>query len=133
MLFLLTHELALFLSPPSKNALKFLEVHASFQRCKQTDEVTGIYCARPKVHTKKAANVKVHANRILAHYMCHTFKALGDTGHMPKRLIIVDGLDECINLDQESRIQKRYAEDQERVQARVLDLIHTLCNPPAFD
>ncbi|KAJ2911894.1 hypothetical protein MD484_g8521, partial [Candolleomyces efflorescens] len=56
------------------------------------------------------------------------FKALGDTSHMPNRLIIVDGLDECINSDQESRVQKRYAEDQERVQARVLDLIHTLAS-----
>ncbi|KAJ2915781.1 hypothetical protein MD484_g4655, partial [Candolleomyces efflorescens] len=56
------------------------------------------------------------------------FKALGDTTHMPNRLIILDGLDECINLDQESRVQKRYAEDQERVQARALDLIHTLAS-----
>ncbi|KAJ2915792.1 hypothetical protein MD484_g4638, partial [Candolleomyces efflorescens] len=56
------------------------------------------------------------------------FKALGDTSHMPNRLIIVDGLDECINSGQESRVQKRYAEDQERVQARVLDLIHTLAS-----
>ncbi|KAJ2915777.1 hypothetical protein MD484_g4651, partial [Candolleomyces efflorescens] len=56
------------------------------------------------------------------------FKALGDTSHMPNRLIIVDGLDECINSDQESRVQKWYAEDQERVQARVLDLIHTLAS-----
>ncbi|KAJ2912476.1 hypothetical protein MD484_g7936, partial [Candolleomyces efflorescens] len=56
------------------------------------------------------------------------FKALGDTSHMPNRLIIVDGLDECINSDQESRVQKRYAEDQEMVQRRVLDLIHTLAS-----
>jgi hypothetical protein len=56
------------------------------------------------------------------------FKALGDTKHMPNRLIIVDGLDECINSDQESRVEKRYAEDQERVQIRILDLIHTLAS-----
>ncbi|KAJ2915779.1 hypothetical protein MD484_g4657, partial [Candolleomyces efflorescens] len=56
------------------------------------------------------------------------FKALGDTSHMPNRLIIIDGLDECINSDQESRVQKKYAEDQERVQVRVLDLIHTLAS-----
>ncbi|KAJ2915782.1 hypothetical protein MD484_g4654, partial [Candolleomyces efflorescens] len=56
------------------------------------------------------------------------FRALGDTSHMPTRLIIVDGLDECINSDQESRVQKRYAEDQETVQRRVLDLIHTLAS-----
>ncbi|RXW16671.1 hypothetical protein EST38_g9185 [Candolleomyces aberdarensis] len=45
---------------------------------------------------------------------------------MPNRLIIIDGLDECINSNQESRVEKEYAEDQERVQVRVLDLIHTL-------
>jgi hypothetical protein len=56
------------------------------------------------------------------------FKALGDTKHMPNRLIIVDGLDECINSDQESRVEKRYAEDQERVQIRILDLVHTLAS-----
>jgi hypothetical protein len=54
------------------------------------------------------------------------FKALGDTKDMPNRLIIIDGLDECINSDQESRVEKSYAEDQERVQIRILDLIHTL-------
>jgi hypothetical protein len=40
--------------------------------------------------------------------------------------VIVDGLDECINSEQESRVQKQYAEDQERVQVRVLELIRTL-------
>jgi hypothetical protein len=56
------------------------------------------------------------------------FKALGDTDtkDMPNRLIIVDGLDECINSDRESRIEKKYAEDRERVQIRVLDLIRDL-------
>ncbi|KAJ2916751.1 hypothetical protein MD484_g3639, partial [Candolleomyces efflorescens] len=55
------------------------------------------------------------------------FKALGQhLEEMPNRLIIVDGLDECINSNQESRVEKQYAEDQEKVQVRVLDLIHTL-------
>ncbi|KAJ2922705.1 hypothetical protein H1R20_g14388, partial [Candolleomyces eurysporus] len=56
------------------------------------------------------------------------FKALGDTTDMPNRLIIIDGLDECINSDQESRVDKKYAEDQEAVQIRVLDLIRTLAS-----
>jgi hypothetical protein len=56
------------------------------------------------------------------------FKALGDTEGMPNRLIIIDGLDECINSDSESRIEKKYAEDQEIVQIRVLDLIRTLAS-----
>jgi hypothetical protein len=55
------------------------------------------------------------------------FKALGQhLEEMPNRLIIVDGLDECINSNRESRVEKQYAEDQEKVQIRVLDLIHTL-------
>ncbi|RXW23721.1 hypothetical protein EST38_g2106 [Candolleomyces aberdarensis] len=45
---------------------------------------------------------------------------------MPHRLVIIDGLDECINSDQQSRVEKQYAEDQERVQVRVLELIRTL-------
>ncbi|KAJ2912388.1 hypothetical protein MD484_g8023, partial [Candolleomyces efflorescens] len=54
------------------------------------------------------------------------FKALGDLADMPNRLIIIDGLDECINSKQESRVEKQYAEDQEKVQIRILELIHTL-------
>jgi hypothetical protein len=54
------------------------------------------------------------------------FKSLGELDNMPHRLVIIDGLDECINSDQESRVEKPYAEDQERVQVRVLDLIYTL-------
>ncbi|KAJ2916695.1 hypothetical protein MD484_g3694, partial [Candolleomyces efflorescens] len=46
----------------------------------------------------------------------------------PSRLVIVDGLDECINSDRESRVEKKYAEHQERVQIRVLDLIHALAS-----
>ncbi|KAJ2929908.1 hypothetical protein H1R20_g7171, partial [Candolleomyces eurysporus] len=54
------------------------------------------------------------------------FKSLGGIGIMPHRLVIIDGLDECINSDQQSRVKKQYAEDQERVQVRVLELIRTL-------
>ncbi|KAJ2930467.1 hypothetical protein H1R20_g6620, partial [Candolleomyces eurysporus] len=55
------------------------------------------------------------------------FKALGQyVEEMPNRLIIVDGLDECINSNRESRVAKKYAEDQEKVQVRVLDLIYAL-------
>ncbi|KAJ2922692.1 hypothetical protein H1R20_g14396, partial [Candolleomyces eurysporus] len=56
------------------------------------------------------------------------FKTLGTTQDMPNRLIIIDGLDECINSDRESRIEKKYAEDRETVQIRVLDLIHALAS-----
>uniref|UniRef100_A0A4Q2D2Z6 Nephrocystin 3-like N-terminal domain-containing protein n=1 Tax=Candolleomyces aberdarensis TaxID=2316362 RepID=A0A4Q2D2Z6_9AGAR len=54
------------------------------------------------------------------------FKSLGELDDMPHRLVIIDGLDECINSDQQSRVEKQYAEDQERVQVRVLELIRTL-------
>ncbi|RXW20767.1 hypothetical protein EST38_g5079 [Candolleomyces aberdarensis] len=56
------------------------------------------------------------------------FKALGDTTDMSNRLIIIDGLDECINSDRESRVDKQYAEDQETVQMRILDLIRSLAS-----
>ncbi|KAJ2921005.1 hypothetical protein H1R20_g16087, partial [Candolleomyces eurysporus] len=45
------------------------------------------------------------------------FKSLGELDKMPHRLVIIDGLDECINSDQQSRVEKQYAEDQERVQS----------------
>ncbi|KAJ2912959.1 hypothetical protein MD484_g7464, partial [Candolleomyces efflorescens] len=45
---------------------------------------------------------------------------------MPNRLVVIDGLDECINSVAESRIEKKYAEDREHVQMRVLDLLNTL-------
>ncbi|KAJ2918734.1 hypothetical protein MD484_g1650, partial [Candolleomyces efflorescens] len=54
------------------------------------------------------------------------FKALDELEDMPNRLIIVDGLDECINSVHESRTEKQYAEDQEIAQLRILDLIKTL-------
>ncbi|RXW21876.1 hypothetical protein EST38_g3974 [Candolleomyces aberdarensis] len=54
------------------------------------------------------------------------FQSLGELDDMPHRLVIIDGLDECINSDQQSRVEKQYAEDQERVQVRVLDLILAL-------
>ncbi|KAJ2932403.1 hypothetical protein H1R20_g4726, partial [Candolleomyces eurysporus] len=54
------------------------------------------------------------------------FKSLGELDDIPHRLIVIDGLDECINSDQESRVEKHYAEDQEHAQIRVLDLILTL-------
>ncbi|KAJ2924896.1 hypothetical protein H1R20_g12209, partial [Candolleomyces eurysporus] len=54
------------------------------------------------------------------------FKALGELDDMPNRLVIVDGLDECINSDQEYTVDRQHVEDQERVQIRILELIHNL-------
>jgi hypothetical protein len=63
------------------------------------------------------------------------FKALSKMDRIPTRLVIIDGLDECINSDQESRLEKAYAADQEKVQRQVLELIHILhshCLPLCF-
>jgi hypothetical protein len=54
------------------------------------------------------------------------FKAIGELEGIPNRLVIIDGLDECINSERESRVEKKYAEDQEKVQVRVLGLVQTL-------
>ncbi|KAJ2936835.1 hypothetical protein H1R20_g246, partial [Candolleomyces eurysporus] len=54
------------------------------------------------------------------------FKALGELEDIPNRLVIIDGLDECINSGHDSLVEKKYAEDQEKVQVRVLELIHAL-------
>ncbi|KAJ2937073.1 hypothetical protein H1R20_g19, partial [Candolleomyces eurysporus] len=51
------------------------------------------------------------------------FKSLGELEDIPNRLVIIDGLDECINSGQESRVEKKYAEDREEVQVRVPELI----------
>ncbi|KAJ2912547.1 hypothetical protein MD484_g7867, partial [Candolleomyces efflorescens] len=53
-------------------------------------------------------------------------KLLSGLSDIPNRLVIIDGIDECINSDRESRVEKKYAEDQEQVQIRILDLIHRL-------
>ncbi|RXW21988.1 hypothetical protein EST38_g3872 [Candolleomyces aberdarensis] len=62
----------------------------------------------------------------LTRLIVEPFRALDNLDEMPNRLIIIDGLDECINSDQEFRLERKWAEDQERVQIRVLDLILTL-------
>ncbi|KAJ2931021.1 hypothetical protein H1R20_g6095, partial [Candolleomyces eurysporus] len=54
------------------------------------------------------------------------FRSLDNLEEMPNRLVIIDGLDECINSDEEHRGERQYAEGQERVQVRVLGLIHKL-------
>ncbi|KAJ2936417.1 hypothetical protein H1R20_g678, partial [Candolleomyces eurysporus] len=54
------------------------------------------------------------------------FKALGELDDIPNRLVIIDGLDECLNSDQECTVDRQFAEDQENVQIRILDLIHNL-------
>jgi hypothetical protein len=54
------------------------------------------------------------------------FKSLSNLASLPNRLVIVDGIDECINSGRQSLIEKKYAEDQEHVQIQLLRLIHCL-------
>ncbi|RXW13751.1 hypothetical protein EST38_g12104 [Candolleomyces aberdarensis] len=53
-------------------------------------------------------------------------RSLSNLDDIPNRLIIVDGIDECINSDRESRLEKKSAEDRETSQLRVLNLIQNL-------
>ncbi|RXW18542.1 hypothetical protein EST38_g7312 [Candolleomyces aberdarensis] len=76
--------------------------------------------------SRNPLNLKKSLEVQLVKLIVEPFKAIGRFGDIPNRLVIIDGLDECIKSEQESRMEKKYAEDQERVQVRVLDLIHTL-------
>ncbi|KAJ2922750.1 hypothetical protein H1R20_g14372, partial [Candolleomyces eurysporus] len=70
--------------------------------------------------------VKMALEDQLVELIVKPFKSLPDLDTMPNRLVIVDGIDECINSGRESLEKKKYAEDQEAVQIRVLNLIHCL-------
>jgi hypothetical protein len=70
--------------------------------------------------------MKIALELQLVKLIVEPFKALPTLDAVPNRLVIIDGIDECINSDRESRVKKQYAEDQEAVQIRVLDLIHRL-------
>jgi hypothetical protein len=74
----------------------------------------------------KPGIVKMALELQLLKLIVEPFKSIGDLATMPNRLVIIDGIDECINSDRESRVEKKYAEDQELVQIRVLNLIHRL-------
>jgi hypothetical protein len=67
--------------------------------------------------------VKMALERQLDELIVKPFKSLSNLEEEPIRLIIVDGIDECINSARESCMGKQDAEDQEAVQVRVLDLI----------
>ncbi|RXW12289.1 hypothetical protein EST38_g13565 [Candolleomyces aberdarensis] len=74
----------------------------------------------------KPGIVKMALENQLIELIVKPFKSLPNLNTMPNRLVIVDGIDECINSDRESLLKKEYAEDQEGVQIRVLNLIHHL-------
>ncbi|KAJ2936385.1 hypothetical protein H1R20_g710, partial [Candolleomyces eurysporus] len=70
--------------------------------------------------------VKMALEDQLMELIVEPFKSLPNLDTMPSRLVIVDGIDECINSDRESLVEKKYAEDQEVTQIRVLNLIRCL-------
>lgn len=74
----------------------------------------------------KPGIVKMTLEDQLMELIVKPFRALPNLDSMPNRLIIVDGIDECISSDHQSLVEKKYAEDQEVVQIRVLCLIHYL-------
>ncbi|KAJ2936806.1 hypothetical protein H1R20_g255, partial [Candolleomyces eurysporus] len=76
--------------------------------------------SRSPLILKKALEIQ------LVKLIVEPFKALGNLEDIPNRLVIIDGLDECISSEQESRVEKKYAEDQEKAQVRILNLIHSL-------
>ncbi|RXW22505.1 hypothetical protein EST38_g3350 [Candolleomyces aberdarensis] len=75
---------------------------------------------RDPVILKKALEIQ------LTRLIVEPFQRLDGLEEMPNRLVIIDGLDECINSDQEWLVPRQYAEERERVQIRILDLILTL-------
>ncbi|KAJ2918894.1 hypothetical protein MD484_g1480, partial [Candolleomyces efflorescens] len=84
---------------------------------------------RPHVEAairEKPGIVKMALEHQLVKLIVEPFQSLVDLSVIPNRLLIIDGIDECINSDQESRVKKQYAEDQEAVQIRVLELIRRL-------
>jgi hypothetical protein len=70
--------------------------------------------------------VKMALEIQLVKLIADPFKCIPNLDTIPIRFVIVDGIDECINGDRESRVKKKYAEDQETVQIRVLNLIQKL-------
>ncbi|KAJ2917910.1 hypothetical protein MD484_g2491, partial [Candolleomyces efflorescens] len=74
----------------------------------------------------KPNTVKMVLEVQLVDLIVNPFKALGNLTKLAQRLIIVDGIDECIKSGRESHGEKEYVEDQEAAQIRVLNLIHRL-------
>ncbi|KAJ2911690.1 hypothetical protein MD484_g8726, partial [Candolleomyces efflorescens] len=74
----------------------------------------------------RPTTVKMALEIQLVELIVKPFQSLSNFAALPNRLVVVDGIDECIESDRESRAERKYAEDQEYVQIRVLNLIHRL-------
>ncbi|KAJ2924837.1 hypothetical protein H1R20_g12269, partial [Candolleomyces eurysporus] len=110
-------------SSPERNSPARFIITLAYQLAQTIPEL----CSAIQVAIKsKPGVVKMALEHQLTELIVKPFKSLPHLETVPCRLIIVDGIDECINSDRESRMEKAYAEDQEIVQIRVLDLIHRL-------
>ncbi|RXW25101.1 hypothetical protein EST38_g737 [Candolleomyces aberdarensis] len=108
---------------PERNSPSRFIITLAYQLAQSIPEL------RPRIETvvkSEPGIVKMALEIQLVKLIVQPFKCIPDFNAMPNRLAIVDGIDECINSDRESRMEKQYAEQQEIVQIRVLDLIHYL-------
>lgn len=110
------------ISPERNNPTRFI-VTIAYQLAMSIPElaphVEGAIKRNPMI-LRKALEVQ------LAKLIVEPFKAIDGLEDIPNRLVIIDGLDECIDSGQQSLVEKKYAEEREKVQIRVLDLIHIL-------
>jgi hypothetical protein len=109
-------------SPERSSPARFI-ITLAYQLAESISEL------RPHVEAaikNKPSVVKMALELQLVKLIVEPFQSLLKFGAVPNRVVIIDGIDECINSDRESRVKKQYAKDQEAVQIRVLDLIHRL-------
>ncbi|RXW17754.1 hypothetical protein EST38_g8106 [Candolleomyces aberdarensis] len=110
-------------SSPERNSPARFIITLAYQLARSIPELRPIIDAAIK---SQPDVVKMALEIQLLKLIVEPFKSFENLATMPNRLVIVDGIDECINSDRESLVKKKYAEDQEVVQIRVLDLIHRL-------
>ncbi|RXW14123.1 hypothetical protein EST38_g11733 [Candolleomyces aberdarensis] len=108
-------------SSPERNSPARFIITLAYQLARSIQELRPLIDAAIK---SQPDVVKMALEVQLLKLIVEPFKSFENLATMPNRLVIVDGIDECINSDRESLVKKKYAEDQEVVQIRVLDLIH---------
>ncbi|KAJ2916108.1 hypothetical protein MD484_g4303, partial [Candolleomyces efflorescens] len=111
-------------SSPERNSPAHFVITLAYQLAECIPEL------QPHVNAvikSKPGIVKLALEVQLLELIVKPFQSAGALANLPNRLIIVDGIDECINSGQVTNgVEKEYAEDQEGAQIRVLDLIHRL-------
>ncbi|KAJ2913771.1 hypothetical protein MD484_g6650, partial [Candolleomyces efflorescens] len=109
-------------SPERSNPTRFV-VTLAYQLSMSIPELSShIEDAVKRNRTVFSKSLEVQLQKLII----EPFSAVDDLDEMPNRLVIIDGLDECINCVGRGGGENQYVEDQERVQIRVLDLIYKL-------